>query len=64
MLGVGGADMAANCSEDKLPSKEGVADVDKTSCADKYWNTAGDIGTFGGGVGGMGELYLKLGALH
>ena len=57
MMGVGGADMAAICSEDRLPSSDGGADPAGTSCA---WcactkeMTAGDISTLAGGVGGTG----------
>jgi len=55
--------MAAICSDVKLPSREGGVDEDGISsadCADRYFKTAGDIGTFGGGVGGTGEeSFLK-----
>jgi len=61
---VGGADIAAICSEERLPSRDGVADDDKTSCAARYLKTAGDKGSFGGGVGGIGELNLKVGGPH
>lgn len=50
--------MRAICSEVKLPSRDGGAEDDGTASADcsaRYWKTAGDIGTFGGGVGGTGE---------
>src|ERR1700693_342230 len=52
MFGVGGADKAAIWSEERLPSREGGAEHDGTSWDCRYENIAGDMGTFGGGVGG------------
>jgi hypothetical protein len=56
MFGVGGADIAAICSELRLPSRDGGAEQDGTSWDCRYENIAGDMGTFGGGVGGTGEV--------
>jgi hypothetical protein len=56
---VGGADILSICSDVKLPSSDGGADEVGTSralCFCKKSKTAGDIGTFGGGVGGTGEV--------
>lgn len=59
MMGVAGALEQANCSDVKLPSSEGGA-VDAGISRVKKESTAGDIGIFGGGVGGMGECFFAL----
>ena len=46
--------MAASSSELRLPSRDGGAEDDGASCDWRYENIAGDMGTFGGGVGGTG----------
>lgn len=57
--------MAAICSELKLPSREGGAEIVGTSrycCACRKDMTAGDISTFADGVNGTGDMsFLKSG---
>ena len=55
--GGGGAVEFANCSDVRLPSREGGAVEPGASWANRE-RMAGDIGIFGGGVGGMGEEFI------